>query len=218
MMTARPVAGDPPNPHPGERRRTAAALAGVLLIVGLFALFAGRSLHRMEAQSAADARWCSFASTIEAIEDHPWLGTGFAAFQDVFPTYRKAECAGIHGVWDRAHNFFLEGYLGLGLPFAIALCAGYGALVGVGLRGLRRRRRLRFAPAMGLASLLLASLHAIVDFSPQIPGFAVYFAAVMASTLTISSGNGARASRGGRRARRDAKDDATGPPDAGRLR
>ncbi|MGA2045290.1 MAG: O-antigen ligase family protein [Roseiarcus sp.] len=218
MMTARPVTGDAPNPRLGERGRAAAALAGVLLIVALFALFADRSVHRLETQGVADARWCSFASTLEAIEDHPLLGTGFGAFQDVFPAYRKAECAGIHGVWDHAHNFFLEGYLGLGLPFAIALCAGYGALVGVGLQGLRRRRRLRFAPAMGLASLLLASLHAIVDFSPQIPGFAVYFAAVMASTLTISTGAGAgaRALRGAARTRQDAEGDASGPlADAG---
>ena len=41
---------------------------------------------------------------------------------------------------------------------------------------------------MGLAALILASLHSVVDFSLQIPGLAVYFAAIMAATVTVSLG------------------------------
>ena len=43
---------------------------------------------------------------------------------------------------------------------------------------------------MGLAALILASLHSIVDFSLQIPGVGVYFAAIMAATVTVSLGRG----------------------------
>jgi O-antigen ligase len=188
LIAMRPLTADRPTQQFGRWRRYAIIFAGVLVVTGLFALFAGRSVYRMEAQGAEDARWCSFASTIEAITDHPFLGTGFGAFQDVFPAYRNADCAGIFGVWDRAHNFFLEGYLGLGLPFAVALVAGYAILIGVFVRGLRDRHRFRFIPVMGLTVLILASLHSLVDFSLQIPGFATYFAAIMASTATISLG------------------------------
>ena len=41
---------------------------------------------------------------------------------------------------------------------------------------------------MGLAALILASLHSIVDFSLQIPGVGVYFAAVISATATVSLG------------------------------
>ena len=191
LMAMRPITADEPTGRVPVRRALAAAFAGILAVVGLFALFAGRSVQRLEAQSGEDGRACAFASTIEAIKDHPIVGTGFGAFQDVFPPYRDAACAGIHGVWDRAHDFYLEGYLGLGLPFAIACGFGYAVLLGVCLRGLRRRRRLRFVPVMGLGALILASLHALVDFSLQISGVAVYFAAALAATATISLGGGA---------------------------
>ena len=190
LMSSRSLTADKPDNQSQYWHRYAKFLAGALVVIGLFALFAGRSVYRMEEQGYEDGRWCSFASTIAAIKDHPVVGTGFGAFQDVFPAYRNAECTGIYGVWDRAHNFFLEGYLGLGLPFALATLISYIALVGCCVRGLRSRRRFRFVPVMGLAALILVSMHSIVDFSVQIPGVAVYFAAMIAPVVTISSGGG----------------------------
>lgn len=190
LMTARRITADDPGEASARWRRYAALAAGLLAVAGIFALLAGRSVYRMEAQGLADARWCAFASTVEAIRDNWVLGTGFGAFQDVFPVYRHADCVGIFGVWERAHDVFLEGYLGLGLPFLAAATVGYGVLIAVFIRGVRMRHGFRFIPVMGLAALTLASLHSIVDFSPQIPGFDVYFAAVMAAAVTTSLGRG----------------------------
>jgi O-antigen ligase len=190
LIAMRPLSIDRPKPGASRWRRYALITAGLVIIVSLFALFAGRSVYRMEAQGAEDARWCTFASTLEAIRDHPLVGAGFGTFQDVFPAYRNAECAGIYYVWDRAHNFFLEGYLGLGIPFAAALLIGYFVLIFAFARGIRSRNRLRSFPVMGAASLVLISLHSLVDFSLQIPGVAVYFAALMASAVAQSSGGG----------------------------
>ncbi len=190
LITTRRLTADKANEEFVSWRRYATLAAGLLVIVGLFALFAGRSVYRMEAQASEDGRWCAFSSTIEAIRDNWILGTGFGAFQDVFPLYRDADCAGIVGVWERAHNFFLEGFLGLGLPFVAALAIGYLVLIGVFIRGIRIRHQFRFIPVVGLAALILASLHSIVDFSLQIPGVGVYFAAVMAAATTVSLGPG----------------------------
>lgn len=188
VMAMRPLTNDPPVER-ASKFRTFARIVGVLLVVlGLFALFAGQSIHRMEEQGSEDARWCAFASTIAAIKDHPIFGAGLSTFQDVFPSYRSVECAGIGGIWDHAHDLFLEGYLGMGIGFAIATVFTYALLVGACIQGLRSRHRYRFVPAMGLATLVLVSLHSIVDFSLQIPGVAVYSAAVLASTVTISLG------------------------------
>jgi O-antigen ligase len=162
----------------------------LVIVVGLFALFAGRSVYRMEEQGSDDARWCAFSSTIAAIKDNWIFGTGLGAFQDVFPVYRDSDCAGIFGVWERAHNFFLEGWLGLGLPFLLALAIGYLVLIVTFIHGVKVRHRFRFVPIIGLAALILASLHSLVDFSLQIPGVGVYFAAIMAATVTVSLGRG----------------------------
>jgi hypothetical protein len=108
MITTRRLTADKPNEQFVSWRRYATLIAGLLVIVGLFALFAGRSVYRMEEQGSEDARWCSFASSIDAIKDNWIFGSGFRAFRDVFPVYRDSDCAGIFGAWDRTHNFFLE--------------------------------------------------------------------------------------------------------------
>ena len=137
MITTRRLTADKPNEEFVSWRRYATLFAGLVAIVGLFAMFAGRSVYRMQEQGTDDARWCSFGSSIDAIKDNWIFGTGLGAFQDVFPVYRNSDCAGIFGVWERAHNFFLEGWVGLGLPFVAALAIGYLILVGVFIRGIK---------------------------------------------------------------------------------
>jgi hypothetical protein len=39
---------------------------------------------------------------------------------------------------------------------------------------------------IGVAVLILAGLHSVVDFLLQIPGVGVYFAAIMAAAVTVS--------------------------------
>ena len=170
------------------RRRAAVALAALALVVGLFVLFAGRSEHRAQALASEDTRWCVFNSTVAAIADRWPFGAGLGAFPDVFPAYRNADCAGVYGVWDHAHDVFLEGLLGFGLPFVGAAAVVYAALGAALVFGVRARRRLRFAPVAGLAALVLVTLHGTVDFSLQIPGVAVYFAAAMAAAVAVALG------------------------------
>jgi Ca2+/Na+ antiporter len=170
----------------GVGRGLARALLAVVALALVFELFAGRVAQRVEGQGAGDVRWCTFASAIEVAEQHPAFGAGFATFQDLFPTYRQSACSGIDGVWDRAHNFYLEGFLGLGAPFLVALIVGYGALVRTLAHGIGQRNQMRFIPVLTLAAIVLVSLHSLVDFSLQIPGVAVYFAAVLSAGVTIS--------------------------------
>ncbi len=191
LMLMRKLTADKESDEPRPWRRYGVAAGGLIATIGFFALFAGRSTYRMAEEGGDAGRWCAYGSTIDAIRDNWLLGTGFGAFQDVFPVYRDSDCTGIFGVWERAHDVFLEGYLGLGAPFALVMVVGYLTLIAAFVRGLARRRRYRFVPAMGLCALALASLHSIVDFSLQIPGLAVYFAAVMAAAITVSLAHGA---------------------------
>ena len=194
---------------PDERfarwRRPAVAVVALALVISLFALFAGRSEHRAQALASEDGRWCAFASTAKAIADHWPLGGGFGAFADIFPTYRNSDCAGVFGIWDHAHDVFLEGLLGLGAPFVGATALVYAALGAALVHGARVRHRLRFLPVGGLAALVLVTLHAIVDFSLQIPGVAIYVASAIAAAVAAALG------RAGENAadRRDLNDRAT---------
>jgi O-antigen ligase len=144
-----------------------------------------RSLFRIEQSGTADHRWCVYDSTIAAIMDNPWFGTGFGTFEQVFSVYRNPEC-GISGIWDRAHNFFLEGYLGMGLPFAAISLVVIVYLGSVFLVGYRTRQRFRIIPLIGMGILILVVVHSMVDFSLQIPGVAAYVAATLGAATTIS--------------------------------
>lgn len=168
-----------------QRVRIGVAGSAMTILVLIFVILGARSLFRIEQSGTDDVRWCVFNSTIAAIMDNPWLGTGFGTFEQVFPAYRNPEC-GISGVWDRAHNFFLEGYLGMGLPFAAVVLCALVYLLSVFLIGYRTRRRFRIIPLIGMGTLLLSILHSMVDFSLQIPGVAAYVAATLGAAVAIS--------------------------------
>ncbi|PPJ49396.1 O-antigen ligase domain-containing protein [Rhizobium sp. KAs_5_22] len=162
----------------------AAVLAG-LIAIGL--VFSGRVILRAEVGGMDESRLCVAAGILRAISDYPLTGMGFGTFEAGFPAYRSAECS-IEGVWDRAHNFYLEGTLGLGAIFLVSLVIAVGALMKSFMTGLRERRKARIYPAMGIAILILAMLHSALDFSLQLPGLALFFAAVLAPLASISLG------------------------------
>jgi O-antigen ligase len=166
----------------------AALLAIVSGTLSLFFLFGGITIERISEQGIEDsARWCTYASTVRAILDNFWLGTGFGTFEDVFPLYRDPSCSGIMGLWDRAHNSYLEFVLGtglIGLVFLTALLTNLGRVL---LTGIRNRRRFRFAPAAGIAILTTVAAHALVDFSIQIQGFAVFCSSALAASVLFST-------------------------------
>lgn len=164
------------------------AFASVVL-VGL--IFADRALFRAEVQGLEDGRFCVAPAILKAIKENQWTGTGFGTFRAFFPALRDPLC-GISFIWDKAHNVYLEAYLGLGAMFAAVCLVGLVALVIIFVKGVSSRRRKRAYPLLGLASLVLVAAHSAIDFSLQIPGFAVIFAAVTAGLVTISMGGPVR--------------------------
>ncbi len=172
--------------RPALRRLAVPALTvvAVALFVGLFA---GRTGLRIAEAGLEDQRFCMLPSLLAAAADRPWLGSGLGTFADAFAAFRDPAC-GTFGVWFRAHDSYLEGVITLGLPVTVTLAAAAVVLGLVFVRGCRVRRRTRHAPAIGLAVLVLVAVHALVDFSLQIPGFAAFAAAVLAAAATVALG------------------------------
>jgi O-antigen ligase len=152
------------------------ALLGALLVAELAG---GRVALRLGAEGLVDPmRAEAFRATLAIIRDNPWVGTGLGTFIDVFPAYRGPALNTLE-VWDHAHNSWLELAAEMGLPFAAAVAA-YGAwlLLALVRRMLSRRAAFEAAPAAALGVLLLGGLHAMVDFSLQIPAVLMLFMAV----------------------------------------
>ncbi len=123
-----------------------------------------------------EERLAVYANINRAVGDNPALGFGYGTFADSFRLYDQNE-SGVH--YDRAHNTWLENAFELGVPAALALYAALAGLALTCLRGVRRRHRDWVYPATGVAASVLVGLHAIFDFSLQIPAVAILYALVM---------------------------------------
>jgi O-antigen ligase len=161
------------------------ALCGVailgLLLGGVIALRGGAFVDRLETDTLdkdRGARSELYALTLDAIRDNPILGTGLGTFPEVFALYRGGAFDTL-GPIDKAHNSYLGNALELGVPAAFLLIAALAAVGETSLTGLRRRRRGRLFPVLGLSALSVVALHSTVDFSLEIPAVAVTFAALM---------------------------------------
>ncbi len=114
--------------------------------------------------------------TQRAIDDSPFLGTGYGSFPDIFTIYRDGS---VVGYWYKAHNTYLENALELGVPAASAIVVAVG-LMGIACAvGVRQRQRDTIYPCLGAAVTVQVGIHSLVDFSLQIPAVAVTYAFVL---------------------------------------
>lgn len=175
------------------RKAVRVAAAMVLILVVAYAL-TGRAQLRAEMQGLEDGRFCIMPGLLDAISGNWWTGTGFGTFLQAFPPYRPSEC-GLVGIWDRAHNSYLEALLGLGVIALPAIVSALAILLSTFVSGLRHRQKARLYPAVAIAAMILVGLHALLDFSLQIPGVALYFAALLAPLASISMARSAKVAK-----------------------
>ena len=123
-----------------------------------------------------EERMAVYANINRAIGDNPVLGFGYGTFANSYLLYDTLE-SGVH--YDRAHNTWLENAFELGVPAALGLYLALGGLALTCLKGVRRRHRDWVFPATGVAASVLVGLHAILDFSLQIPAVAILYACIM---------------------------------------
>jgi len=166
--------------HRGSSRRPLArfTITTALVVAGLaFYLSSEVLLDRINRTDiSTEERMTVFANINRAVGDNPALGFGYGTFANSFRLYDQNERA-VH--YDRAHNTWLENAFEMGIPAALAL---YLALAGLALtcfKGVRRRHRDWVYPATGVAASVLVGVHAMVDFSLQLPAVALLYALIM---------------------------------------
>ena len=152
----------------------------------LLQFMGGKVNARFAAQGAADeGRVAIWQATLRMIADHPWFGTGQGTFVWSFPAYRSEDVSMV-GVWDRAHNTLLELAADMGVPLAALVSVGWIVIFAILIHGIRVRRRDLLVPVSALSVATLAVLHSLVDFSLQIPGYAIPALALVGAGLAQS--------------------------------
>ena len=146
--------------------------AAVAVLVLLQVMGAGVQARFDTEGLASGGRLETYRSTLRMIADHPWFGSGLGTFVWSYPAYRGDEIS-MWGIWDRAHSTPLEIAADMGLPLAGAVAAWWLMVLGMLWHGVRVRRRDRDIPFGALMIAAIALAHSMIDFSLQIPGFAI---------------------------------------------
>jgi len=160
----------------GER---SVKLVSVVAVVGLaLAVEIGLApvLGRFTTEALiGDLRWSIYSGTISGIGEFFPLGSGFGTYPEVFRRFQPAD---VPTFVNHAHNDYLEWLFEGGVVAAILIVAFAAFYVRrwpqlwVG----QRWSQLRFLQVAAGISLLLLSLHGLVDFNLHIPANAIYFA------------------------------------------
>lgn len=160
--------------------------ASGLVALALLQFLGGAVSNRFDVQGLADeGRFAAYRATMRMIADYPWFGTGLGTFAWSFPAYRPSEIS-MWGVWDIAHNTPLELASEVGLPLAGAVGIGWLLAALVLVYGIRVRNRDVIIPLAAFAVSIIANLHSWVDFSLQIPGYAIVVFALVGTGLAQS--------------------------------
>jgi O-antigen ligase len=176
--------------------------ASAVFSIGLFfaiVWLAGEStLGRFQdADVHALNRLAYYRTTWTAIQDRPLLGTGYGTYADAFKAYNHPD-TGTYFL-DKAHNTYLQVIMELGWPAAAALFTSLGLLVLRCLQGLFRPGRSVAYPAALAACSVLVAVHALVDFSLEMPANAATYALL----LGVGCAQSVRGRAGPARQRRD---------------
>ncbi len=164
------------------RRRAIVVLTIFLVVVAGFSVWIGLDpVFERFAQLEADTvpRLQVWRDALALVSAHPWLGSGFGSFADVYP---QVQTALPEKIVEHAHNDYLQVAVELGVPTALLLFAAIAWLVVRGLltgmfRHLRSPERFEL---LGCAAGVLALLvHSAADFNLQLPANAMLFATLL---------------------------------------
>lgn len=164
---------------------------GLLLscvIIGMFSLSFWQSsnklLERMDKISLEhNDRLDAYTILQSAIADNRWLGVGYGTFPDSFRLYRDES---IRGFYDKAHNTYLENLFELGIIPAIAMLSAIVWVTIICCRGIWLRKRDWYYPGIGFSASILVGVHALVDFSLQMPAIAYTYALIIGAAYAQS--------------------------------
>lgn len=161
--------------------RTGVAVIVVTVMgAGLLQLAGDRTVARLANSSLElenpSGRIGAWDVTLDMIRDRPWLGHGYGTFKAAFELYGDDR---FPKNYHHAHNTYLEDAAGLGLPATAAWYASILCLTALCMQALTRRRRHRAYPLAAATATVLVGVHALFDFSIQIPAVAVSYAAIL---------------------------------------
>ncbi len=167
-----------------------AILFGGLLLVGSEETMGGRleelASGSIEEVDNAEGRRVIWQTTLKAIPDFAWLGSGAGSFREVYPLYLETRPG--YRFYTHAENGYLQVAMEAGIPgLVLVMLAILLGSFWTG-RGLLRAASSRAFVAVGAAaaSLLASTVHSCVDFVWYTPGCLIPVLVLAACTCRMS--------------------------------
>jgi O-antigen ligase len=168
-------------------QRGAIIVFGALLVAAAFLAFGDLVVGKIARRGFGDeSRMAVYTITMRTILGAPLLGYGYGTFADIFPMFRDHSVS-TWGMWQMAHNTYLEVFQGLGLVFGSMLLASVVLLVLRCVKGAGTRQSSETMPCVAASVAFLFGVHALVDFSLQIQGIAITFMALLGAGVAQSA-------------------------------
>jgi O-antigen ligase len=168
-------------------QREAIVVIGALLVAAAFLVFGDLVVGKIARQGFGDdSRMAVYTITMRSILGAPLLGYGYGTFADVFPMFRDHSVS-TWGMWQMAHNTYLEVFQGLGLVFGSMLLASVVLLVLRCVKGAGTRQSSETMPCVAASVAFLFGVHTLVDFSLQIQAIAITFMALLGAGVAQSA-------------------------------
>lgn len=140
-------------------------------------------LFRLQQQSLIDySRLQVYQIIIKSILIQPFTGFGYGSFATVFPLWKNILISGDFSkpsLWNYAHNSYLEMIFELGLPISIMIIYLMLKINRICYASIQSRKRDWIYPMMTVSISILIALHALVDFSIQIPAITYYYTIIL---------------------------------------
>jgi O-antigen ligase len=155
----------------------------IVIFLGVLTLSGDTWLERFSsADQDRETRMAIYDQTWQATQKAPWTGYGIGGYENTFPMFAHTNAGG----WRKAHNDWLETMFDLGVPASLVWFGVLGGLAARCIIGFFRRERDQIYSGIAFSACILVGLHAVFDFSMQIPAVAVLFAAITGLGVTQS--------------------------------
>ena len=175
-----------PRKQQAAEQREAIIVLGAILVAAVFLVFGDLVVGKITRQGFGDeSRMAVYLITVRAILGAPILGYGYGTFADVFPMFRD-QSVSTWGIWQMAHDTYLEVFQGLGLLYGSMLVGSVILLVLRCVKGALTRKSNETMPCVAASVAFLLGIHALVDFSLQMQAIAITFMALLGAGVAQS--------------------------------